>query len=297
MERLAHDILEAMVQCFGKSFHFKDVMASFLQSCGVSQSMVEKYRDEPKFPWARHLLTDLGQTEEGYLLQRAILTGLCRLRSLPDENVPDRNAGLAALRRLKELANEQKLVARETKKQELSRSQQHAERMRIIQDRRRKLEDLRNAFNAAAIDTNRQRAGYTPENILKELFPLFEIEYRKSYRTSTEQIDGHFHLDGFDYLVEAKWRTDRPTEKEIGAFKHKVDSKLKSTRGLFVSVPSYRAEVIKQFNCRGSNVILMDSSHLVEVLEGRVNLCDLLRCMVRKAAQEGLVYTDIREMR
>ena len=129
------------------------------------------------------------------------------------------------------------------------------------------------------------------------MFAVFEIEYRKSYRINTQQIDGHSRFESFDYLVEAKWRKDMPTELEIGGFKRKVDTKIESTRGLFVSMPGYRPEVISQFNGQGANIILIDGSHFVHILEGRYDLRDMLRTIISKAAQEGLVYTPASSFR
>jgi hypothetical protein len=155
------------------------------------------------------------------------------------------------------------------------------------------LERLRSAFNKAVISGNRQEAGYSLEDLIKELFALFEIEYRKSYRIDTQQIDGHFRFENFDYLVEAKWRQDMPTEQEIGGFKQKVDTKIESTRGLFISVPGFRPEVVQQFNSHGGNIILIDGSHIIQILEGRHDLRDVLRTIISKAAQEGLAYTPV----
>ena len=87
-----------------------------------------------------------------------------------------------------------------------------------------------------------------------------------------------------------------PTEGEIGAFKQKVDTKLESTRGIFLSIPSYRKEVIEQFSKRGGNIILMDGSHLIEILEGRHDLKDMLKSIIERAAQEGMAYTPISEL-
>ncbi|MBW1741747.1 MAG: restriction endonuclease [Deltaproteobacteria bacterium] len=297
MDSIPFEILEAMVQCFGRSFHYKDGVSSFFLSCGVSQELNNKYRDQAKFVWARRLLTELGQTEEGRLLQRRILTELCRLRDLPDKNVPDRDAGLDALRNLKRLALAQKLYVEESRQKEKSRARLNEERQRIIQQRRDKLESLRKTFNEAVLSPDRQKAGYSLEDLLKELFALFEIEYKKSYRTETQQIDGCFQFEGFHYLVEVKWRQDMPTEQEIGGFKQKVDTKLESTRGVFISIPGFRQEVIDQFSKRGGNIILMDGSHLVEVLEGRFDLGDLVRAIIESAAQKGIAYAPVSKLK
>ncbi len=295
MDPLPYDITEAIVQCFGRCFHYKDGVAAFLRSGGVRRELIDKYREHAKFVWARKVLADLSETEEGCQTQRRILTNLCNLRDLPDRDVPDRDAGLGALRSLKELALQRDLIVRKQKAKERDNVRIAEERDRLVQERAAKLVKLRDQFAAAVTGDDRQAAGYSLEDLLVELFSLFEIDYRKSYRTptGTQQIDGQFTFEGFHYLVEAKWRKDMPTEQEIGGFKHKVDGKLESTRGLYVSVQGYRREVIEQFNGKGFNIILVDGSHLIHVLEGRIDLRDLLKFVIDKAAQEGVVYSDV----
>ena len=293
MAPLPYEIIQAMIQCFGRAFHYKDNLAAFFLSCEVPRPLNDKHREQAKFVWGRNILSELGQTEKGCQIQRRILTELCKLRDLPDKEVADRDAAINSLRELKRLALEQKLFVEEIREKEKIRSGQNEERQRIIQERGRTLERLRNAFNEAVVSDNRQEAGYSLEDLLKDLFSLSEIEYRKSYRTETQQIDGHFRFEGFDYLVEAKWRKDRPTEQEIGGFKHKADSVLESTRGLFISVPGFRPEVVQQFNGHGGNIILIDGSHIIQILEGRHDLRDVLRIVISKAAQEGLAYTPV----
>lgn len=282
-----------MVQCFGRSFHYKDNVASFMLSAGVDRVLVDKFRNEPKYKWARNVLAELGGFDDGRLIQRRLLTQLCNLRNVADQDVPDREAGLDALRRLKHLALERDLVVRRKRQKERDNARIAEERERIVRGRACKLEALRDRFNAAVMSDNRQLAGYTLEQLLVEMFSLFEIEYRPSYRppTGTQQIDGQFMFDGFHYLIEARWRKTLPTEPEIAGFKHKVDGKLESTRGLFVSVDGFRPEVIEQFNGRGSNIILIDGSHIIHVLEGRIDLREMLKLVIDKAAQEGLVYS------
>jgi hypothetical protein len=292
MQPVPYEILEAMVQCFGKCFHYKDGVTSFFLSSGVPRALNDQHRNEAKYVWARRVLTELGQTEEGCLVQRKILTELCRLRDLPDKDVPDRDAGLKALRTLKTMAVEKSLLAEQDKKTAQDRLWSNQEAVKVAQERANKLETLRKAFNDAILLEDRQRAGYALQDLLKDLFALFEIEYRKPYKVGTiEDFDGHFNFRGFDYLVEARWRKDMPTVQEIGGFKSKVDRDFQSNRGVFVSVQGYRQEVIEEFNRTGTNIILIDGRHLVEILEGRIDLRDALRVMIDKAAQEGLAYT------
>ena len=159
------------------------------------------------------------------------------------------------------------------------------------------MRDLREQFSILATSAESpQSRGYSLEDILAELFAAHELSYRPSYRTSTEQIDGSFHFKGFDYLVEARWRRDPPREADLAALKIKVDKKITSTRGLFISMPGFRSETVMEFT-RGvsSNIVLMDGQELSLILEGRVSLVDALTMKIEKAAQEGMIYVSLRE--
>lgn len=73
--------------------------------------------------------------------------------------------------------------------------------------------------------------------------------------------------------------------------KEKVDRKIQSTRGLFVSILGFRQEVVLQFT-QGttSNIVLIDGQDLVLILEGHMSLSDALDLKIQKAAQEGIIY-------
>jgi hypothetical protein len=74
-----------------------------------------------------------------------------------------------------------------------------------------------------------------------------------------------------------------------------VDSKLESTRGIFVAVQGIRPEVAAHFQGRGGNIIFWDGMDLIEVLEGRVDLWDAMKFKIEKAAQEGRTFVPLRE--
>ena len=178
-------------------------------------------------------MNDLDQMEDGQTIEKRILTELCKLRKLPDNGVSNTEIALKNLREIKLLAIEHDLFVEEERASVINKKKFAAQKARIIEERSLQLEKLRKAYMDGIVDPNRQQAGYSLEDILVELFSLFCIEYRKSYKISTQQIDGHFKFESFDYLVEAKWRADLPTEQEIAGFKRKVDTKLESTRGIF----------------------------------------------------------------
>jgi hypothetical protein len=154
------------------------------------------------------------------------------------------------------------------------------------------MEQLRGEFNAmVTAKEDPQGRGYSLEDLLAELFETHEIPYRRPYRTATEQIDGHFRFKEFDYLVEARWRSQMPNEADLAVLRTKVDKKLSSTRGMFVSIIGFRPEVVHEFT-RGvsSNIVLMDGQDLTLILEGHVSLVDALDLKIQKAAQEGIIF-------
>jgi hypothetical protein len=292
-EKVPFQIREAIVSVCGKAFWLKDPFRTFLLSCGVPASIYDRFADESKYKIARHILAELdAMHEDGYIIQRRIVTELCNLRKIPDDNVPDRDAAIQALRWLKQLALDQKLFTQEQKIAVEARVAEARRKQAGLVARAQKMEQLRAAFIAMATSRDDpQSRGYGLEDLLAELFEAHEITYRRPYRTPTEQIDGHFEFKGFNYLVEARWRREAPNETDLGAFKTKVDKKLSSTRGLFVSLTGFRKEVVLEFT-RGvsSNIVLMDGSDLSLILEGHVSLVDALDLKIQKAAQEGIIY-------
>lgn len=294
--KLSFEMREAIVSVCGKIFWYKDPFRTFLiSSCGVSTELYDRYADESKYKIARNILSDLDRMgEDGFLIQCRIVTELCKLRNIPDDNVPDRNAALDSLRWLKKLATEQKLVIEKERSDSESKAWKTRQKQTSLAARAQKMEQLRSDFVAMSMASSKeevQRRGYDLEELIAQLFEAHEINYRRSYRVKNEQIDGYFRYKGFDYLLEAKWRVKPPAESDLAALKRKVDKKLTSTRGLFVSMAGFRQEVVFEFT-RGmsSNIILMDGADLILILEGHVSLIDGLEFKIQKAAQEGIIF-------
>jgi hypothetical protein len=290
--RLPFEIREAVVSVCGKCFWLKDPFRAFMLAAGVPAELYDRYAEESKYKIARHILSELdAMDDEGYQIQRRIVTELAKLRKVPDDNVPDREAALDALRWLKELAINHKMIALKTDVDQRNRAEEARQRQAALMARADKMEQLRKSYiDIASATDDPQSRGYSLEDLLSELFAVHEITYRPPYKTSTEQIDGSFSFKGFDYLVEARWRKGPPTEADLAALKTKVDKKITSTRGLFVSIAGFRPEVVLEFT-RGvtSNMVLMDGVDLSLILEGRVSLTDALDMKIQKAAQEGII--------
>lgn len=297
---LPFQLREAIIEVFRTAFWYKDPFREFLLSCSVPLPLYGQCSKEgSKVRIARCVLSELDKMgDEGYLIQRRIITELCKLRNIVDASVPDRDAGLDALRKLKRLAYEQKLVAREEKDASQVRQRIAEQKQKELEEDKRKLKRLYDDFTAMSMLTDKAdviRRGYDLEELLAQLFELNGINYRRSYKSGTQQIDGHFNYKGFDYLVEAKWRDHPPSVTELESLKSRI--KFASTRGLFVSIVSFRDEVVSDFT-RGtaSNTLLMDGYDLVLILEGRISLSEALDVKIAKAAQEGIVFFPLRNL-
>jgi len=265
---------------------------------GIKEDMYLQYEHEPKFKIIRQLLGDLeGMGDDGFLVQRRLLTEMCKLRGLADNEVPDRDSGLNALRKLKKVVHEHDLGVEEDRTMAVKRAVGTQRMTEEERDRKRQISELQGVFVELTNNDNPQVRGYGLEDVLKELFALYEIRYRKSYRADGEQIDGFFNFGGFDYLVEARWRKTQPSLGDLLAFKGKVDRKIESTRGVVVSLSGFRNDVVERLRqARPANLVLIDGYDLNLILEGRVSLIDALQHKTDIAAQEGVVYFSLAQL-
>jgi hypothetical protein len=297
MERqlLPYAVKNALIEVCGRAFWYKQPLFDMFARAGIPEDLYLKYEHEAKFKIARQLLGDLERMgEEGMLLQRRLLTELCKLRDLPEKEVPDRDSGLDALRRLKSAAREHDLVVEDERVAAARRTSDAESQVQRARERQRRLQELYQAFTTLAQSDARQARGYELEDLLRELFAVYEIRYRKSYQADGEQIDGFFTFGGFDYIVEARWRQKAPDLGELGAIRTKVERKIESTRGFVVSIPPFSDEVLRRLREAGpANLVLMDGYDLTLILEGRVSLIDALQAKVDKAAQEGIMFFSL----
>ncbi|HEV0817686.1 TPA: restriction endonuclease, partial [Streptococcus pneumoniae] len=269
-------------------FHYKDTVVSFMQASGVPNELILRWKSEPKFVWAKNVINELNKTENGRLIIRRIATEFYKMKNIPDE-VQDRDRGLDALRKLKWLIGDtQQNKINETFNNSYHRSKQEM-KIQLRQQQLQKIEELKTEYYSLFSSENPQKRGYRLEKIVANLFKNSDIDYHESYRndTNTQQLDGYFRFEGFDYLVEIKWEKDPINSSKIASLKQKVDTKLTSTRGLFISVNGFRDEVIQDFSNRDSKILFMDGQELSYILENRISLYEALKVKIIGASKTG----------
>jgi len=166
------------------------------------------------------------------------------------------------------------------------KKEQYTAQLQHTLDYNRKLEEFRVKYYTLTRMSNSQKRGYEFERYLNELFVFFDLSPRSSFKIVGEQIDGAFTHDMNDYLLEAKWQ-DLPIERtEIDIFEAKISRKLKTTLGLFISINGF-VDVVSNSTSLYRSVILMDSQDLIQVLENRISLHELIMLKRRHASETG----------
>ena len=147
--------------------------------------------------------------------------------------------------------------------------------------------ELQQRFFGLVVEGNAQRRGYLLEGFLNELFVLFDLDPKESFKIVGEQIDGAFTFDNQDYLLEAKWQKEPIQAGDLYHFGGKIAGKLKSALGLFVSINGFSAESTKVDSPVVKSMILVDGGDVTAVLDNRVSLKDLIYRKRRHASETG----------
>jgi hypothetical protein len=208
------------------------------------------------------------------------------------EKAEKAKTSIAALRKLtashQELFDEHRIM-------EESRARAHEDLLRksLV---RQKLEDLTKEYYKLLGAENPHERGYLLEKIIRELFELFDLDPRASFKIVGEQIDGAFTFESTDYLFEGKWQQDLVRSSDLDVLAGKLSRKLDNTLGLFLAINGFSEDGVKTHSSGRRLMLLMDGSDLMAVLEGRIDLIQLLLRKRRHASQTGNIYLRIHEI-
>lgn len=202
----------------------------------------------------------------------------------------------ATVEKAKEILKEVELdEEREILLQKENETRKHEdERLQFIKQRQlllRMLDDL-------SISEDYQKRGYLLQQLLDQVFRLFEIPIARSFvrNEGGEQIDGAFRLEGWHYLVECRWRAKLANIRELDGLKGQIDRSGKQTMGLFLSINGWSENVpalLKQNPDK--SIVLMEGYDLRCVLSNEVDLRDLLMAKIEKLNLESEPYYSVRQ--
>jgi hypothetical protein len=141
------------------------------------------------------------------------------------------------------------------------------------------------------------KRGFAFEPFLSELFQLCGLAPRGAFRLVGEQIDGSFDLDNEIYPLEARWRNEQAANADLLTFAGKIAGKAQWSRGLFISYAGFSSDGLQGFGQgRPTNLVGVDGLDLFHVLSGSLDLREVLRRKVRRAAETNRVYVPVREI-
>lgn len=158
------------------------------------------------------------------------------------------------------------------------------------------IEQLKEIFYNLASTKDFQARGYALEKLLNDLFLLYDLAPKSSFKITGEQIDGAFTFNNDEYLLEAKWRNELTAIDDLDAFSGKLQRKLDNTLGLFISINGFSPDAISAFSSGRKLMFLMDGTDIMAILDERISLPDLLRQKKRAAAHTGNIYLRYQDM-
>lgn len=301
-KRISPAAVQALKEALSLVYWYKSDLRSFLSHCIADPAILSRLNwNEYKRNIVATLVDHLKRNEEVY--QRDItrlmsevgkVTDFSHLRKLEDgeQKAADAKAAVEALRsQIKGHEN----IAIEQKASEARRKKAY-EKLMQVNAVQQEIDSLKAEFLELVSSDNPQQRGFSLEKVLKGLFNLFDLDPKASFRIVGEQIDGAFSFEGTDYLLEAKWQQDPVRAKDLDGMAGKLSRKLENTLGLFLSINGFSEDAVKAHSSGRRLVVLMDGSDLMAVLEGRIDLVQLLLRKRRKAAETGNIYLRIHEI-
>lgn len=147
----------------------------------------------------------------------------------------------------------------------------------------------------ALLDVAPHQRGYDFEKFLKDMFNAYGLEARDPFRIRGEQIDGSFQLEGFTYLLEAKWQNHLVDAAALRAFHGKVEEKAAWGRGLFISYSGFSEDGLFAFG-RGKKIICMDARDIYETMAHSIPLDRVISEKARQAASNGVIFRRVSDM-
>lgn len=138
--------------------------------------------------------------------------------------------------------------------------------------------------------------GFAFEAFLRDLFHVYGLAPRASFRNPGEQIDGSFMLDGETYLLEAKWQNAASAIGDLDRFANKVNRQAKWARGLLISNTGFTPDGLAAFGKASTSIICMDGFDLHEMLSRHLALGEVLSRKARRAVETGNPFVRVRDL-
>lgn len=290
-------VFEALAEALRTVYWYTNDLKSFLIRCGVPSTRVSALDWSYKRTAVRELLDELAsQGATGTPLVRTLIGAvveqddthphLSKITGRVEGKVLVKEAR-AAVCVLKDLLGVQAVVDHAQAVRAENRTE--AERRRSeMAARAQALTKLKQRFIDLGTLTDPRKRGLDFQVWLRELFDLHDLEPRGSFAAEGEQIDGSIRIDSQTLLVEARWTIELVAPEGVRDFVGKFEQKLDNTLGLMISVNGFTDAASGKATIGGRLMaIFVDGRDLYPVVDGLVDLRQLLVRKLRRAAEKG----------
>lgn len=294
--------LEALKEALSKVYWYKSELQSFLRN-SIGDPKIIQIGDWNgyKIQAVSDIIDYLAEDQDKHLghLQR-LISDVTQFRNFDhlerledgDQKAERARSAVAALKRL---AEDHEQAKREKEKAAAQRKSE-AERLGKSKALLSRLEDSKRRYISLGTSANHHSRGIELEKVLYDIFELFDLDPRASFKVTGEQIDGAFSLEGTDYLLEAKWQQQVVSRAEMDAFRCKVERKLDNTLGLFLAINGFSRDGVDIHSSGRPLFLAMTGADLMAVLEGRIDLRSLMHRKKRHAAHSGCILLEVHEL-
>lgn len=291
-------VLDALGEALRCVYWYKKDLRSFFLRVGVPGDLIGRldWPNEHKRELARQVLDALSrQPDRGTSIISNLIDAVveiedfAHLARIEDGERLVRDA-TDAVRRLRDLLGRESGAEREERTRAARRIEAERRKAELVA-RQESISGLAAEFARIHSMEDRRERGMEFEEFLRRLFALHDLEPRGAFSIAGEQTDGSIRVDSQLFLVEARWREEPTSPDDIRSFRGKVEEKLDNTLGIFISMSYFTTEAIKRAAVPPAKVILVDGQDLAPVMQGLVDLVEMLRRKIRRAAETGDVLS------
>lgn len=301
-KKIAPAALHALKEALALVYWYKSDLRSFLTQSMADPTILSRLNwQDYKRNIVGQLVDFLSRNEDVYQRQLLrLMTDVARIQDFSHlARLDDGQAKVDQARAAVEALQGQisGLEAFLEEEREVERRRQEAYERRVKTDAvQQALQELTQEYFDLLSSEDPQGRGYRLEKILRRLFEVFDLDPRASFKVMGEQIDGAFTFESTDYLLEAKWQKEPVRAADLDSLVGKLTRKLDNTLGLYLAINGYSEDGVRAHSSGRRLILLMNGSDIMAVLEGRIDLVQLLLRKRRAAAQTGNIYLKVHEI-
>ncbi len=297
---LPSNALELTRSALLNSFWRKDALRRFLRRMKIADTALANLNGiGTKREFIDWLFPKLESTTRGHSLLREIAHELASQTRFPDlEGWEDSELKItSAVASVNALRDWLDVEAKGRQVEESKRRiRETAERRRVDRlSHQASLSKLREELDALSQQIGTQAGGYGFQGWFGRLAALFEVEYKKAYRSGGRETDGSLTVGDMTYLLSLKFEAHQTAPADIDELKGRLHKVADFTMGLLISMSGFTDIAVDAASGAQSSILLIDHRHLYYILSGGASLADLVARVRRHASRTGAAYLPIDE--